>query len=125
VRLFQTRLRNFTKGTIRLEPQRLGVTTNPAYLNPADLAAHSLAPGDLAQLRSRHGAIEVVVEADPGLRPGVLAIAHGFGLGPDEKPDPRRHGANVNRLIGLDEDYDRFSGMPRMGAIPVALTPLV
>jgi anaerobic selenocysteine-containing dehydrogenase len=114
-------MQNVTNGTSRLEPGRLKVMTNPAFLHPADIAAFGLAPGDLAQIRSRHGMIEAVVETDPDLRPGVLAIAHGFGRSPGETSDTRRHGANVNRLTALDDDYDRFSGMPRMGAIPVAI----
>jgi hypothetical protein len=65
-----------------------------------------------------------VVGADPDLRRGVLAIAHGFGRAPDQPGDTRRHGSNVNRLTRLDDDCDRFSGMPRMGAIPVSLTPV-
>jgi anaerobic selenocysteine-containing dehydrogenase len=122
--LIPKRMQNVTNGTMRLEAERLKVLTNPAFLHPQDLDAHGLAPGDLAEVRSRHGMIEVVVEADPDLRPGVLAIAHGFGRAPGQAPDPRRHGGNVNRLISLTDDYDRFSGMPRMGAIPVSLTPV-
>jgi anaerobic selenocysteine-containing dehydrogenase len=118
------RMQNATNGTMRLDADRLGVRTNPAYLHPSELESHGLAPGDLAQIRSRHGMIEAVVEADEDLRPGVLAIAHGFGLSPEEQSDPRRHGANVNRLTALDDDFDRYSGMPRMGAIPVSLTAL-
>ncbi|MDG2002579.1 MAG: molybdopterin-dependent oxidoreductase [Novosphingobium sp.] len=118
------RMQNVTNGTMRLDAKRLRVMTNPAFLHPSELAAHGLAPGDLAQVRSRHGVIEAVVEADEDLRPGVLAIAHGFGLSPEEQADPRKHGSNVNRLTALDDDYDRYSGMPRMGAIPVSLTAL-
>jgi len=120
--LIPKRMQNATNGTMRLDADRLGVRTNPAYLHPSELAARGLAPGDLAQIRSRHGVIEALVEADADLRPGVLAIAHGFGLSPEEQADPRSHGANVNRLTALDDDYDRYSGMPRMGAIPVSLT---
>jgi anaerobic selenocysteine-containing dehydrogenase len=118
------RMQNVTNGSFRLEPDRLGVMTNPAFLHPSDLRSYGLEPGDLAEVSSRHGMIEVVVEADPDLRPGVLAIAHGFGRAPDQSVDTRRHGSNVNRLTALDDDYDRYSGMPRMGAIPVSLTPV-
>jgi anaerobic selenocysteine-containing dehydrogenase len=120
--LIPRRIQNVTNGTFRLEPERLKVMTNPGYLHPAELAERGLEPGDLAEVRSRHGRIEVMVEADPDLRRGVLAIAHGFGRAPGEPHDPRRHGSNVNRLTRLDEDCDRYSGMPRMGAIPVSLT---
>jgi anaerobic selenocysteine-containing dehydrogenase len=120
--LIPRRMQNVTNGTARLEPDRLKVLTNPAFLHPEELRARGMAPGDLAEVRSRHGTIEVVVAADPDLRRGVLAIAHGFGRAPGESADTRRHGANVNRLTRLDDDYDRYSGMPKMGAIPVSLT---
>ncbi len=120
--LIPRRIQNVTNGSTRLEPRRLKVLTNPAFLHPDELRMRGITPGDLAEVRSRHGMIEVVVEADPDLRRGVLAIAHGFGRAPNESADTRRHGANVNRLTRLDDDYDRFSGMPRMGAIPVSLT---
>jgi anaerobic selenocysteine-containing dehydrogenase len=122
--LIPRRLQNVTNGTARLEPHRLKVLTNPAFLHPDELRMRGMTPGDLAEVRSRHGVIEVVVEADPDLRRGVLAIAHGFGRAPNESADARRHGANVNRLTRLDDDFDRYSGMPRMGAIPVSLTRL-
>lgn len=118
------RLQNSTNGSVRVEADRLRIRTNPAFLHPSELAALGLAAGDLAELRSRHGVVEVVVDADADLRPGVVAIAHGFGLHPDEQADPRRHGANVNRLTSLDAEFDRYSGIPRMGAIPVSLKPL-
>jgi anaerobic selenocysteine-containing dehydrogenase len=122
--LIPRRMLNVTNGSNRMTPEKLRVMTNPAYLHPDELAARGLEPGDLAEVRSRHGVIEVAVEADPDLRLGVLAIAHGFGRRPGERADTRRHGSNVNRLTRLDDDYDPISGMPRMGAIPVSLTPV-
>lgn len=122
--LIPKRMQNSTNGSMRSDAKRLKVLTNPAFLNPADLDAFRLAPGGLAQLRSRHGSIEVVVEGDPDLRRGVVAIAHGFGRHPDETADARNYGANVNRLTALDDGFDRYSGIPRMGAIPVSLTPV-
>ena len=119
------RMQNVTNGTMRLEPDRLKITTNPAFLHPDDIAAYGLMPGDLAEVRSRNGMIEAVVEADPDLRRGVLAIAHGFGRAPGLAGDTRRYGSNVNRLTRLDDDYDKISGMPRMGAIPVSLIRVV
>jgi anaerobic selenocysteine-containing dehydrogenase len=118
------RMQNATNGSLRADAERLRIRTNPAFLNPADLRALDLAPGDLAELRSCHGAIAVVVDVDADLRRGVVAIAHGFGLHPEQTQDPRLHGANVNRLTALDDGYDRYSGIPRMGAIPVSLTAI-
>jgi hypothetical protein len=47
---------------------------------------------------------------------------HGFGErgGSD---DPRLAGTNVNRLTAWDDDFEKHTGMPRMGALPVAITP--
>ena len=120
--LVPKRMQNATNGSYRADAERLNVTTNPAFLHPSDLSAFRLVPGALARLSSRHGSIEVVVEADRDLRPGVVAIAHGFGRHPDATPDTRSFGTNVNRLTALDDDFDRYSGIPRMGAIPVSLT---
>ncbi len=117
------RTRNRTNGGHRIDAARLKTRTNPAFVHPRDLRAYGLTPGDLVDVRSRHGEVTVAVEEDATLRPGVVAIAHGFGRGPDEPGDPLLHGANINRLTRLDEDFDPYSGLPRMGAIPVALVP--
>jgi len=85
------------------------------------MAAIGVVEGGLVNVRSRHGEIEAVVAANPGLRPGLVAIAHGFGRNSGEASDPRRHGANVNRLTAVDSDFDRRTGMPRLGAIPVSV----
>ena len=122
--LIPKRMQNTTNGSFRPDPGRLHIATNPAFLHPADLAEQGLEPDALVRIRSRHGTIEVVVAADADLRRGVVAISHGFGRHPAQPADARRYGANVNRLFVLDEDVDRYSGMPRMGALPVALEPL-
>jgi hypothetical protein len=57
------------------------------------------------------------------LRRGVVAIAHAFGGLADEDDHYLELGANTGRLVRTDEDYDPITGMPRMGNIPVAITP--
>jgi anaerobic selenocysteine-containing dehydrogenase len=99
-----------------------GRTHNPAFLHPDDLAALGLAPGDAAEIRSAHDAVVGIVDADPDLRPGVVSMSHGFGANPGEPEDPRRHGANTNRLLRTDVDHDPMTGMPRMGAVPVSVS---
>jgi anaerobic selenocysteine-containing dehydrogenase len=98
-----------------------GKPWNPAFLHPDDLAALGLATGDLARIRSRHDEIVGVVEADATLRRGVVAMTHAFGALPSEDADPRAHGANTGRLLRADDEYDPVSGIPRMGALPVAV----
>ncbi|MBV8985434.1 MAG: hypothetical protein JO248_13435 [Acidimicrobiia bacterium] len=48
-------------------------------------------------------------------------MSHGFGAIPGEDEDPRVDGANTNRLLRTDVEYDRYTGIPRMGALPVAV----
>jgi anaerobic selenocysteine-containing dehydrogenase len=96
---------------------------NPAYMHPDDLTALGLAPGARVEIASRHGSIVGFVEPDPDVKPGVVSIAHGFGGKPGAGHDPRRDGANVNRLTRWDDDPDPYHGMPRMGALPVRVTP--
>jgi hypothetical protein len=77
----------------------------------------------MVEIRSRHGRIVGFVEADETLRPGVVAMSHGFGARFGRPYDPRRDGANVNDLLSWLDDYDPYHGMPRMSAVPIAVTP--
>ncbi len=94
---------------------------NPAFMNPEDLADLDLAAGDVVELESDHASILAVVEPADAVRAGVISMAHAFGDAPlpeyDEKV--RSIGSNTGRLVNVERDYDRYSGMPRMSAIPV------
>jgi hypothetical protein len=48
-------------------------------------------------------------------------MSHCFGGNPDEDDDPLEAGANTNRLLSMDYDYDPYTGIPRMSAVPVAV----
>jgi anaerobic selenocysteine-containing dehydrogenase len=98
-----------------------GRSHNPAFMHPADLEALSIAPGDAVVIRSEHDEINALAAADADLRRGVVSMSHGFGRNPGEAEDPATDGANTNRLIRADGDFDRITGMPRMGAIPVSV----
>jgi anaerobic selenocysteine-containing dehydrogenase len=101
-----------------------GRSYNPAFIHPDDLARLGVAPGDLVEIRSEYDTITGVAEVDADLRPGVVSMSHGFGGIPGEDEDPRIDGANTNRLLRTDVEYDRYTGIPRMGALPVAVVPL-
>ena len=94
---------------------------NPVLMHPSDLEALGLNEGDLVELRSRHGAVQGLVDTDKCLRPGVVSMCHGFGKMPDEDSDPRKDGANVNNLISMTDDNDPYNGQPRMSALPVSV----
>jgi anaerobic selenocysteine-containing dehydrogenase len=82
----------------------------PAYLHPDDIAAAGLRDGALVTIRSRRASIVARLHADDSLRRGVVSVVHGFG-------------GSVTRLVSMDEP-DPITGLPRMGALPVAVEPL-
>jgi anaerobic selenocysteine-containing dehydrogenase len=99
-----------------------GRTYNPAFMHSADLTELDLTAGDAVEIRSAYDAVVGIVEADNDLRRGVVSMSHGFGGNPGEAEDPRVDGANTNRLLRTDVDYDPITGMPRMGAVPVSVS---
>jgi len=86
---------------------------NVANMNPADMAAATIASGDWIEISSAHGAIDILAESDPTLRRGVVSVHHGFGGLPDDEA------ASPNLLISTDSDLQTINAMPRMTAIPV------
>jgi anaerobic selenocysteine-containing dehydrogenase len=97
---------------------------NPAFMNPADLAALGLTTGDAVEIDSGYASIAGIVESAPDVRTGIVSMAHAFGDTPDREQDPRAVGSNTGRLSPVDRDYDPYSGIPRMSAIPVEVRPL-
>ena len=95
---------------------------NPLWMNPQDMARLELHDGDQVCIRSRHGEITGFVEADADMRPAVVAMTHGFGPKPSRPYDPKRDGSNINLLLSWEDDPDPYHGMPRMSALPVAIT---
>ena len=121
--LIPRRMQNVTNAAYRPTPTLFKGRYNPAFMNPGDLKRLGINRGDLVEIRSRHGMVSGIVEADSGLRSGVVSMTHGFGKNPGEMYDPRKDGANVNALTRMDDDYDPYTGIPRMGALPVSVTP--
>lgn len=101
---------------------RKGGHTNPAFVSPADMALCGFASGDIIRIISPHGEIGAVVRPDESLRTGVVSMTHAFGLLPDQPENILAHGSNTSRLTSVADDYDLFTGMPRMSAVPVRLT---
>lgn len=95
--------------------------TNPAYMNPDDLAKLGLVQGDEILMRSRFGEVRAIAAADTGLRAGCISISPGFGANPDEPEDAAGIGCNTGRLLSADAEFDGISGIPRIGGVPVAI----
>ena len=97
---------------------------NPAFLHPSDIKALHLGNGETVKIRSSHGEISGVVESDASLRPGTIAMTHGFGPRPCDPADkPRKTGSSIATLIDM-EAHDPITGMPRMSGVPVAITKI-
>lgn len=94
---------------------------NPLTIHPQDAQALAIENEDVVEIRSQHGTVHAIVEYDETLRPGVVAMTHGFGGNPDgAEQGPRNGGSNVNLLYHVAE-CDPISGIPRMSALPVAI----
>ena len=102
-----------------------GRSYNPAFMHPGDLARLGVAAGDVVEIRSEHAFVTTVAQEDANLRPGLVSMSHNFGGNPGDNEDPFVDGANTNRLLRNDVEYDRYTGQPRMGALPVAVVPAV
>jgi anaerobic selenocysteine-containing dehydrogenase len=86
-------------------------------LHPADAERLGLAQGDRAVVESHTGRIEVVVDVDDSVRPGVVTLPHGYGArfagrGPI--------GPAVNRLTA-SQHCDPFTRTPYHKYVPVAV----
>jgi anaerobic selenocysteine-containing dehydrogenase len=101
--------------------------TNPLWVHPDDLAERRLHPGGRARLWNEHGAIEVSVEADPGLVRGVVALAHGGGhaRAPGLRVAQAAPGVNPNALLPIGPgSFDALSSQAFMTGVPVELEAL-
>jgi anaerobic selenocysteine-containing dehydrogenase len=88
-------------------------------MNPDDLRELGLAPGDAVEITSGHAAILGVVEAEAELRRGVVSMPHAFGDLPERDAELRSIGSNTGRLMPVADDYDPYTGIPRMSDVPV------
>lgn len=124
-RLIGRRMRDVMNSSWHDNPPQLRQWAyNPAFMNPGDIEALSIAPGRKVRIRSAHGDIVGVVQADPAVRTGCVSMSHCWGQTPDQPEDPLIDGSNTGRLLADDTQYDRVSGIPLMSGIPISLEPV-
>ncbi|MFC4946674.1 molybdopterin-containing oxidoreductase family protein [Pseudonocardia sp. GCM10023141] len=123
-RLVVRRSKETFNGTGKNIPELNKGGTNPLYVNPDDLAELGLVSGDRVVATSDHGTVRAVTRADDSLRPGVVAMTHGWGGLEDEDPFAPGVGANVNNLISTRGPAQQVLRMPIMSALPVDIVPL-
>ena len=105
-----------------------GADRNPLWMHPDDAERLGLGAGDVAEItqRARHRSAPTC-GFDANLRPGVVAMTHGFGnAATSGMPNAQAHpGVNVN-LLGPSGagSFDPVSGMSQVTGIPVEVTPI-
>lgn len=85
---------------------------NPLFIHPDDMTRLGLSDGERIAIQSDHGEVTAPVSADPTMRPGVVALSHGWG---------GKEGSCVNTLISAHVDFETINAMPHMSALPVSL----
>ena len=97
-------------------------STNPLHISSVDASARDLFDGDLVEVFNAQGSIKAVVLIDDDLRPGVVAMTHGFGNHSSfgVSVANRKPGANSNALLPIEvENIEPLSHMSWMTAVPV------
>jgi anaerobic selenocysteine-containing dehydrogenase len=112
--LVSVRPQQIYNSTVNLAVLNRGRAYNPAYLHPADLSRLGLASGDTVEIVSATSSIPSIVEADPDLREGLVAMSYGFGGHPDRDREFRAIGSSPARLLDGGDVADAYSGMPRI-----------
>ncbi|MCB9656093.1 MAG: molybdopterin-dependent oxidoreductase [Sandaracinaceae bacterium] len=98
---------------------------NPLHLSPEDMAALGLAEGDPVHVESAHGRLLASAHGDRSLRPGVVAMTHGWGnAGSTGLRVARAHpGVNVNALLPTGPgSYEKLSNQAFMTGVPVSVS---
>ncbi len=95
---------------------------NPLELHPDDAARLGVGAGDRVVVRSDWGEIEATVRIDDAVRPGVVAIEHGWGRQSGMRLASDKPGVNVNRLLPSGPgSFDPLSNQAWMTGIPVTV----
>jgi len=96
--------------------------TNRLYMHPDDAAEAGLRNGDLADVGTEHGSVQVPVQISDDLMRYVVALPHGWGHRDSGLmyASVHRAGVNVNALAGDGaRNTERLSGMAQLTALSV------
>lgn len=88
-------------------------------IHPKDAEFLNVETGEKVICRSSNGEIEVVVEINDSVRPGLVTLPHGYGM----KYKGKRNGPELNLLTAGDH-CDPFTKTPYHKYVPVYLTKI-
>jgi anaerobic selenocysteine-containing dehydrogenase len=95
-------------------------------IHPDDAARFGLVEGELATVTSESGSVDVPVELDTDIRPGVVCLPHGWG---HDSPGTRTSVASAHpginsNILSPVAFVDVPSGNAAVNGIPVAVAPV-
>ena len=99
-----------------------GGREHAARVHPDDAAPIGLEDGASCRISSAHGSIEITARVTDEVKPGTVAVPHGWGHQGGWQLANQAGGANVNLLASSDPaDLERLAGMAFLNGIPIRL----
>jgi anaerobic selenocysteine-containing dehydrogenase len=96
---------------------------NPIFMHPQDARSRNLGDGSMASIYNDNGAVEARVVLDEDLKPGTVAMTHGWGHAKTRMRVAQKHaGVNANALLPSGPgSYEKLSNQAFMTGIPVSI----
>ncbi len=97
--------------------------TNPLYMHPDDARARNLGDGSAVRIWNTFGDIASTVSLDETLKPGTVAMTHGWGNDKTRMQVAKKYaGVNANDLLPSGPgSYEKLSNQAFMTGIPVSV----
>ena len=113
-----------------LDAQRAAADARRAHARapasiPTTPSALGIDDGERCRITSAHGAIEIEATLTDEVKPGTVAVPHGWGHSGGWQVANAAGGANVNVLASSDPaDLERLAGMAHLNGIPIRVEPV-
>lgn len=97
-----------------------GERVHSARIHPDDAEAAGIEDGAACRISSPHGEVELPAKLTDEVKPGTVAIPHGWGHSGGWRLARAAGGVNVNALASSDPaDLERLAGMAHLNGIPI------
>ncbi|HJP50683.1 MAG TPA: molybdopterin-dependent oxidoreductase [Pseudomonadales bacterium] len=103
--------------------KREGQLDNPLYMHPGDARARNLGDGSRVTIRNDYGKIISHIVLDEDLKPGTVAMTHGWGHSRTRMQVAKKHaGVNANELLPSGPgSFEKLSNQAFMTGIVVSV----